>query len=148
MKEFYGPRRSARPPFFPFIVHLSLTCVLVGSSGAFQVFAPTGGGAILVYAPLAVACWLLVIQILSPVPFPKGQWTVLVPLMILCSTPTLSFFWSGFKQKTMTESVTLLVFALLGITISKHLDFESRIRTAAYILGALVIFSVVVALFL
>ncbi|UYY80859.1 O-antigen ligase family protein [Arthrobacter sp. YA7-1] len=137
-----------RKPGSPIVVQLSLASVLVGSTGAFQVFAQTGGGATLVYAPLAVACWLIIIQLLSPVHFPKERWAELLPLLILCLAPTLSVLWSSYQQKTVNDAITLVVFGLLGITISKYLNFETRLRTAALVIGGLLVISVlVVALF-
>ncbi|MEW1823022.1 O-antigen ligase family protein [Arthrobacter sp. NPDC080031] len=130
----------------PIVVHLSLASVLVGCTGAFQVFAQTGGGAILVYAPLTLACWLILIQILSPVRFPKESWHELLPLFVLCLAPTLSVLWSSYQQKTVNDAVTLIVFGLLGITISKYLNFDARLRTAALVLGGLLVISVLVVI--
>lgn len=128
----------------PAIVSLCLASVLIGCTGAFQVFASPGGGGVLVFAPLALACWLIVIQIASPVPFPKERWSELLPLLLLCVGPLLSIMWSDFQQKTATDAITLLVFGLLGISISKYISFDQRLTTTAYTLGMLIGLSVLV----
>lgn len=127
------------------IVRLCLASVLVGCTGAFQVFAP-GGSAVLVYAPLLLACWLMVIQLVSPVPLPQESLPELLPLLLLCIGPVFSIFWSAFPQKTATDSITLVVFGLLGILISKYMSFDERITTTAHTLGILIVLSLVVAL--
>lgn len=130
----------------PVVVRLCLASVLVGCTGAFQVFAP-GGSAVFVYAPLLLACWLIIIQIISPVALPRERWSELLPLLLLCLGPALSILWSAFPQKTTSDIITLLVFGLLGIVISKYISFDQRLVTTAYTLGILIGLSVAVVFF-
>lgn len=124
----------------------SLASVLVGSTGAFQVFASSGNGALLVYMPLLIACWLIAVQLVSPIEFPKYPWTEILPLALLCLAPILSTLWSAAPQKTITDAATLLILGLLAIAISKYLDFDQRMRIIGQTLAALIVLSLLVVI--
>lgn len=128
----------------PVVVQLCLASVLVGCTGAFQVFAPGGAGAILVFGPLVLACWLLLIHVLSPVNLPSGRSNEVLPLVLLVMTPGLSILWSTHPAKSLNDALTIFILGILGITVSKFLSFEARLKVIGTVLAVLVLISILV----
>lgn len=101
----------------------------------------------LVYLPLLFACWLIFVQLISPIKFPREPWSESIPLILLCFGPMLSVFWSSSPQKTMTDSVTLLILGLLAIAASKYLTFDDRLKITGHTLAFLIVLSLLVVYF-
>ncbi|WP_427016760.1 O-antigen ligase family protein [Pseudarthrobacter sp. P1] len=132
----------------PFTARLSLIVVLIGSSGAFQVFIPSGGGSTFALAPLIIASWLMVTHFMSPTYSRVANWLNAAPLVLLCAMPVLSFIWSIDGRKTINVAVVLIIFGILAMAVSRDLTLEQRISTASKTLGFLIFVSLVTVVLL
>ncbi len=131
-----------------YVVELAVCVIIIGSSGAFQVFVPQQAASVFALSPLVVGSGIMILFSLTPgIKFFRQKFMTL-PLILLLAVPLASSFWSVNAAKTVNACMILILFAVLARTMAKNLSLEQRIRILSTIFGLLIVFSAVTALLL